>query len=198
MLRGAAMGEVTELIVAARGGDRAANDRLFEAVYADLHRIAERHIDRRRGDGMQATSLVHEAWFRLARPDALALADREHFFAVAARAMRQLVVDHARRRMAAKRGGAQAPETLETDVPGPDSAGRDDDVLALDQALGRLAALDPALARLVELRFFAGLELEEIESITGRSERSLKRDWRKARAFLHAQLGGDAIAAAEA
>lgn len=189
------MGEVTELIVAARGGDRQANDRLFEAVYADLRRIAERHVDRRHGDGMQATSLVHEAWFRLARPDALALADREHFFAVAARAMRQLVVDHARRRTAAKRGGLQGPETLDTDMVSSGSAGRDDDVLALDQALGRLADVDPALARLVEMRFFAGLELEEIESITGRSERSLKRDWRKARAFLHAQLGDAAIVA---
>lgn len=182
------MGDVTELIAAARSGDRDAGDRLFEAVYADLHRIAEGQVARRRSDGMQATSLVHEAWFRLARPEALALGDREHFFAVAARAMRQLVVDHARHRAAAKRGGGHEAEELDESHADPLSGQRDADVLALDQALGRLAALDPALAQLVELRFFAGLELEEIATLNGRSERSLKRDWRKARAFLHAQL----------
>lgn len=185
------MGEVTELIVAARSGDRQAADRLYAAVYADLHRIAERQVARWRGNGMQATSLVHEAYFRLARPDALQLTDREHFFAVAARAMRQLVVDHARHRAAAKRGGGQAVETLDDDQSDPGSFQRDADVLALDQALGQLAELDPALTRLVEMRFFAGLDLAEIAEVTGRSERSLKRDWRRARAFLHAQLGGE-------
>lgn len=184
------MGDVTELIAAARGGDRDSNDRLFEAVYADLHRIAERHVDRRRGDGMQATSLVHEAWFRLARPEALAQGDREHFFAVAARAMRQLVVDHARHRAAAKRGGGADAEPIDEQYPDPQAGQRDADVLALDQALERLAAVDDGLAQLVELRFFGGLELEEIAGLNGRSERSLKRDWRKARAFLHAQLAG--------
>lgn len=188
------MGEVTELIVAARGGDRQAADRLFAAVYADLHRIAERQVGRWRGNGMQATSLVHEAYFRLARPDALQLTDREHFFAVAARAMRQLVVDHARHRAATKRGGGQLVETLDDAQPDPESGQRDSDVLALDQALGHLAELDPDLTRLVEMRFFAGLDLAEIAEVTGRSERSLKRDWRRARAFLHAQLGGDPAA----
>jgi RNA polymerase sigma factor (TIGR02999 family) len=186
------MGEVTELIVAARGGDRDASDRLFAAVYADLHRIAEGQVARRRSDGMRATSLVHEAYFRLARPDALQLNDREHFFAVAARAMRQLVVDHARHRARDKRGGGQAALTLDDALPDPDGGQRDIDVLALDQALAELAELDPDLTRLVEMRFFAGLELAEIADVTNRSERSLKRDWRRARAFLYLQLGGDA------
>jgi RNA polymerase sigma factor (TIGR02999 family) len=186
------MGEVTELIVAARGGDRDAGDRLFAAVYADLHRIAERQVGRNAADGMRATSLVHEAYFRLARPDALQLNDREHFFAVAARAMRQLVVDHARHRAAVKRGSGQAAATLDDAQPDSGSGGRDDDVLALDQALAHLTDVDPALTQLVEMRFFAGLDLAEIADVTGRSERSLKRDWRRARAFLHVQLGGDA------
>jgi RNA polymerase sigma factor (TIGR02999 family) len=184
------MGEVTQLIVAARDGDRDAGDRLFAAVYADLHRIAERQVGRRVADGMRATSLVHEAWFRLARPDALQLNDREHFFAVAARAMRQLVVDHARRRYAAKRGSGVAATTYEDAHAEASSVERDDDVLALDQALAHLAQVEPELTRLVEMRFFAGLDLAEIADITGRSERSLKRDWRRARAFLHVQLGG--------
>lgn len=188
------MGEVTELIVAARGGDRAAGDRLFEAVYADLHRLAERQLGWRRAGGMRATSLVHEAYFRLARPAALQLNDREHFFAVAARAMRQLVVNHARDRAAAKRGGGAALATLDAEIPAAGSVERDDDVLALDQALAQLAEVEPALTRLVELRFFAGLGLGEIAEVTGRSERSLKRDWRRARAFLHVQLGGEAAA----
>ena len=188
------MGEVTELIVAARGGDRQAADRLYAAVYADLHRIAEHQVARWRGNAMQATSLVHEAYFRLARPDALQLTDREHFFAVAARAMRQLVVDHARHRAATKRGGGQAAVTLDDAQADPASAQRDADVLALDQALGHLAELEPDLTRLVEMRFFAGLDLAELADLTGRSERSLTRDWRRARAFLHAQLGGDPAA----
>ena len=184
------MGEVTELIVAARGGDRDAGDRLFAAVYADLHRLAERQLGWRVG-GMRATSLVHEAYFRLARPAALQLNDREHFFAVAARAMRQLVVNHARDRAAAKRGGGAEMATLDDEGPAAGRVERDDDVLALDQALAQLAEVEPALTQLVELRFFAGLALGEIAEVTGRSERSLKRDWRRARAFLHVQLGGE-------
>lgn len=182
------MGDVTELIAAARGGDRASNDRLFEAVYADLHRIAERHVDRRRGDGMQATSLVHEAWFRLARPEALAQGDREHFFAVAARAMRQLVVDHARHRAAAKRGGGADAEPIDEQYPDPQAGQRDADVLALDQALERLAAVDDGLAQLVELRFFGGLEEEEIADVLETSVRTTRRDWAFASAWLAREL----------
>ena len=185
--------EVTELIVQARAGDAAAAGRLFESVYADLRSLAARQVGRMRAD-MRATSLVHEAWFRLAKPDALQLKDREHFFAVAARAMRQLVIDHARQRIAGKRGGGAAATELDSQLA-QDSGERDQELLALDQALRRLEALDAHLSALVEMRFFGGLELAEIATLCNRSERSLKRDWRKARAFLHQQLGGEALPA---
>jgi RNA polymerase sigma factor (TIGR02999 family) len=119
------------------------------------------------------------------------LNDREHFFALAARAMRQLIVDHARQRCAAKRGGGVEPETLDGIEQHVGESADADRLIGLDQALVRLAAYDPQLVALVEMRFFAGLELEEIASLTNRSERSLKRDWRKARAILHANLDPD-------
>ncbi len=181
------MGDVTELIVQARGGDAAASDRLFAQVYRDLHLLAARQLGRGRPD-IGATSLVHEAYFRLARPDALAMNDRSHFFAVAARAMRQLVIDRARARQADKRGSGKVI-ALDDAKPNALAVSDDADVFALAQAMEQLAQVDPALARLVDLRFFAGLELAEIAEITQRSERSLKRDWRRARAFLHAQMG---------
>lgn len=185
------MAELTELIRLARGGDKLATDRLFAAVYADLHRLAARQV-RGNAGGMRTTSLVHEAYFKLARPEALEVNDRQHFFAVAARAMRQLVIDHARQRAAGKRGGG-APAVALEDAPEVEllPIARDVDLLALDDALGRLAQLDPRLLELVELRFFGGLELEEIAALSGRSERTLKRDWRKARAFLQVHLAGD-------
>lgn len=186
------MTEVTELIAQARQGDAAAAGRLFENVYADLRSLAARQVGRMRTD-MRATSLVHEAWFRLAKPDALDINDREHFFAVAARAMRQLVIDHARARVAEKRGGGAEAVELDSQLLDGATAGRDLELLSLDQALRQLDALDPKLSLLVEMRFFGGLELSEIAALTQRSERSLKRDWRKARAFLHQQLDGTSV-----
>lgn len=179
-----AMVDITELIHQARDGDAAASEQLFAHVYDDLRHIAARQLGRQRGE-MQVTSLVHEAWFRLARPDALRMNDRAHFYAIAARAMRQLVIDHARQRVAGKRGGGELMLELDSQVATP---GRDSELLALDQALEQLAEVEPELGRMVEMRFFAGMELAEITDVTGRSERSLKRDWRRARAFLHARL----------
>lgn len=184
------MGDVSLLLVAASEGDRGAADQAFALVYSDLQRLARRQV-RQSGDGVGATSLVHEVYLRLVRPDALQLRSREHFFALAARAMRQLVIDHARQRTAAKRGGGAAPASLTAFEERVGELGDAERLIGLDQALDRLAALDPQLATLVELRFFAGLELEEIAALTGRSERSLKRDWRRARAVLHANLGAD-------
>jgi len=182
------MHDVTALLVQARTGDKLASDQLFALVYQDLRGIAARQLGRARGDVQRATSLVHEAWFRLGKPEAMALNDRQHFFAVAARAMRQLAIDHARERAAEKRGGGAEPIPLhDVDVAG--ASLRDSDLLALDQAIDALRALEPALAELVEMRFFAGLEIEEVASLTNRSASSVKRDWRRARAFLHAQLG---------
>jgi RNA polymerase sigma factor (TIGR02999 family) len=181
------MGDVTALLAAAGDGDRAAADQAFALVYEDLQRLARRQV-RQAQSGVGATSLVHEVYLRLVRPDAMQLNDREHFFALAARAMRQLIVDHARQRSAAKRGNGVAPEPLENHEHHAGASADPDGLLGLDQALTRLAAYDPHLVALVEMRFFAGLELEEIAALTSRSERSLKRDWRKARAILHANL----------
>lgn len=187
------MGEISLLLSAANAGDRAAVDRAFALVYADLRALARRQVQRAEA-GPSATSLVHEVWLRLERAEGLNVSDRTHFFALAARAMRQLVVDHARHRAAAKRGSGHAPDLLD-DIA--ERVGSESDalrLLELDQALDRLAALDPYLVRLVEMRYFAGLELDEISDITGRSERSLKRDWRKARAVLHAAMQGGILA----
>lgn len=181
------MGDVSVLLIAASAGDRDAADQAFALVYGDLQRLARRQVSRSDA-GPGATSLVHEVYLRLVRPDAMRLNDREHFFALAARAMRQLVVDHARQRAAVKRGGGAQAEDLDDFVERIGTLGDAERLVELDQALDRLAALDRVLASLVEMRFFAGLELSEIAEITGRSERSLKRDWRKARAILHANM----------
>ena len=187
------MGDITVLLQRACGGDQGASDQLFTALYADLRKLAARSLKRDIGNGLHTTSLVHEAYFRLAKPEALAVVDRVHFFGLAGRAMRQLVIDHARHRQAEKRGGVGnhdlGLEALELGhLPAVLSDSRDTDLFALDQALQQLMEIDSALARLVELRFFAGMELSEIAEVLQRSERSLKRDWRKARAFLHAHL----------
>lgn len=185
------MGDLSILLAAAGQGDREAADRVFALVYAELRRIACRQVARSI-DGPGATSLVHEVYLRLARPEALHVASREHFFSLAARAMRQLVIDHALARATQKRGGNVVKDSLDeaTDLPG--HLGDAERLLELDQALARLAAVDPSLVALVEMRYFAGLDLSEIAQVTGRSERSLKRDWRKARLVLHAALeGGD-------
>jgi len=178
---------LTALIGRAGGGDKDAAGRLFAAVYKDLHRLAGHVL--RGGDGaMHTTSLVHDAYLKLNRPEALNQRDREHFFAVAARAMRQIVIDHARERAASKRGGEFDLRSLDSSALQVAASGRSEHLLALDESLVRLAALDPELARLVELRFFGGLDLGELSRILDRSERSLKRDRRRARAFLLAGI----------
>jgi len=186
---GRAMGEVTLLIGRARDGDREAADALFRAVYDDLRRIAGRQAAGAGAGAHGATSLVHEAYFPLAKPEALALNDRRHFFAVAARAMRQIAVDHARERLAVKRGAGAPMTTLgAVDAQAADDA-RLERLLDLDEAMKALEASDERLARLVELRHFSGLQLDEAGEVLGLSEATLKRDYAKARAFLHAWLG---------
>lgn len=189
---GSAMSEVSQLLLAANAGDREAGDRMFALVYADLKQLARRQaLASDAGHG--ATSLVHEAWLRMAQGDALHANDRNHFFALAARVMRQLAVDRARRMTAAKRGGGCEGEDFDALAERLAAPGEAERLLELDQALQRLSALDPALVQLVEMRFFAGLELEEIEPLTGRSARSLRRDWRRARAVLHMALDTGAL-----
>ena len=164
-------------------------------LYQELHRLAQSQLAAhgRAGATLNTTVLVHEAYLRLASssPEIGTDGDKAHFFNLAARVMRHVIIDFARRRNADKRGGGavmvsleQAPEMAEPD------RSLTADLLALDAALSELERGSPDLARLVELRFFAGLPLEEIATVLGRSERSLKRDWRRARAFLLVRLGG--------
>lgn len=185
--------EITRLLSAVRSGDRIASDALFAVVYRELHRLAHAQLGRGRpGETLNTTALVHESYLRLAKPGGLSADDRKHFFNLAARVMRHVVVDYARQRDAAKRSG----DVVRIEVGGPgepaaeDSSGLTEDLLALDAGLERLAAESPRLARLVELRYFAGLSFVEIAELQGLTERTAKRDWRKARAFLLAELGG--------
>jgi RNA polymerase sigma factor (TIGR02999 family) len=180
--------EITALLDAARNGDTAAGEQLFRAVYRDLKRIAHRQLAGQPPNAtLSTTALVHEAYLRLARPGALDQNDRVHFFAVAARAMRQIVIDAARRRSTEKRGGgALAVELDEGRVAG--AGDRPDELLALDVALEKLERLDERLARVVEWRFFGGLTLAEIGDALDLTERTVKRDFRKARAFLFREL----------
>lgn len=183
--------ELTVLLRQAREGDSAASERLFSNVYQELHRLARAQLRAhgRPGATLETTALVHEAYLRLASPAGLTAEDRNHFFNLAARVMRHVMVDFARRRDAGKREGIRVDLTSVGELAA-EAATSTADLVALDRALEELESNSPELARLVELRFFAGLPLEQITAILGRSERSLKRDWRRARAFLLARLGG--------
>ena len=164
-------------------GDNVAYDALFAAIYDDLRRRARRFL-RVSEATLSTTALVHETYISLAGGH-LSLNDKEHFFRLAARAMRRVLIDAARRRNAAKRGEGMAPITLDTGLAEPIVAV---DVLALDQALDRLAAAEPRLAKVVELHFFAGLDFTEIARLLDVSERTARRDWRAARALLELAL----------
>ena len=162
---------------------------LMPLVYAELRRIAARYISReRRGQTLQATALVNEAFVRLSNEQTRAFASRTHFLAIAALSMRQILVQRARAKAAAKRGGAPARVTLDEGlaVSAPSSV----DVLSLNDALDRLAVLDPKLAHLVELRYFGGLTVEETAEATGVSPATVKRQWAMARAWLKRALEG--------
>jgi RNA polymerase sigma factor (TIGR02999 family) len=160
---------------------------LFLRLYAELRVVADRLLRHEApGHTLQPTALVHEAWFKLAGGAAPPVVDRGHFLALAARAMRQVLVDHARRRRAAKRGGAVPDLTIADDRLG--LVLPLDELISLDDAMTRLAGLDERLARVVELRFFAGLSEEETAGVIGVTTRTVQRDWAKARAWLHAQL----------
>lgn len=186
------IGAVTEDLIAARNGDRAARDRAFARVYAELKRLAHAQLGRARSDTMSTTGLVHETYLKLDRADSLDVRDREHFFSLAARAMRQVLVDRARAAGAAKRPAAGLRRTLDGDgvleLAAADAAAGD--LIDLDRALSGLADLDPRLAEVAELHLFAGLEFAEIATLRAMSERTVFRDWRKARAVLSTALGG--------
>lgn len=184
--------EVTDLLVAVRAGETGAWDRLLELVQADLKRIAHLHLRQKgRHETLQTTALVNEAYFRLARPSGGSYNDRVHFLAVASRAMRQILVDRARARSAAKRGSGVAP--LDLDRIEPAAPERGDDLLALEEALAGLERLEPRLGRVVEMRFYGGMTFEEVGAVLGLSDRTIKNDWRKARAFLESRLAAQGI-----
>ena len=180
--------DITELLLAHRGGDATALDRLVPLVYDDLRRIARGQLRRRRpGDTLNTTGLVHEAYVRLVDQTRASWRDRGHFFAVSAIAMRQIVVDHARRRMRAKRGGDRVTVPLDdVQEPAAREAGR---ILEIDEALERLAKVDRRLVQVVECRYFAGLTEEETAAALGVSVRTAQREWFKARAWLRQELG---------
>ena len=180
-------GEITRLLGSVRQGDRQALDRLFQVVYTELRFRARRQLARGRpGDTLQTTALVHEAYVKLVGTATHDWQDRHHFFAVASRAMRQIIVDAARAQAAQKRGGAAPRLTLEDQQVA--AASRPEELVLLDAALTELESLSDRPARVVELRFFGGLSVEETAAVMNLSERTVKREWRKARAFLFEAL----------
>jgi RNA polymerase sigma-70 factor (ECF subfamily) len=181
-------GEVTRLLAELRAGEAGASERLISLVYGDLHRLASACMRREQpGHTLQTTAVVHEAYLRLVGAEA-GWEDRAHFFGVAARIMRQVLVDHARRRIATKRGNARRRVALNETLL--ISEQHLDDVLAVDGALEKLARIDPRQSRLVEMRFFAGLSVEEIARCLQISTPTVKREWRSARAWLRREMTG--------
>jgi RNA polymerase sigma factor (TIGR02999 family) len=184
--------DITLMLSAAREGDQAALDLVFTRVYSEIRRIAHDQL-RRVGDNqtLSTTAVVHEAYLKLVRSPAIAWADRGHFYAVAAMAMRQILINHARRHLTQKRGGGRPLPLDEVDAPIDLRAAH---LVELNDALQRLAAVDDRLARVVDLRFFAGLSVEETAEVLGVTDRTIKRDWRAARAFLYRELYGSGAA----
>ena len=179
---------VTELLVLWREGDREAGERLMAVVYQDLRRRAAGFLRRERGGHtLQPTALVHEAYLRLAEQDRVVWQNRAHFLAVAASMMRRVLVDHARRQKAHKRGGSGTRVTLDESFS--PVAPRSLDFLALDEALAELAALDEQQARIIELRAFGGLSVEETAEVLKISSATVKRHWSFSLAWLHRRLG---------
>jgi RNA polymerase sigma-70 factor (ECF subfamily) len=185
--------DVTALLMKWRRGDQAALERLLPLVYADLRKVARAHLRREQaGHSLQPTALVHEVYLRLVGLERLRVESRTHFMAFAARLMRQILVDHARRKRAGKRGAAvtvvgldMLPARAETCTQAADT-----DILALDRALEELETFDSQQCRLVELKFFAGLSIEEMAEALGISRATVEREWVIARAWLYQRLAG--------
>ena len=186
----ASRAEVTGLLLDWGNGDRAALDRLLPVVYAELRRLAGGYLRKERRDHtLQPTALVHEVYLRVIDQDRVRWQNRAHFFAIASQLMRRILVDHARRRHSSKRGGRHAPVSLGEIPDWP--AGRDVDMVAFDEALARLAILDPRQSRIIELRCFAGLTAEETAAVIGVSAPTIRREWAVAKAWLYRELSAD-------
>jgi RNA polymerase sigma factor (TIGR02999 family) len=179
--------QVTDLLLAWRRGEAHALDQLMPLVYDALRALAQRHLDREgSANTLTPTGLVHEAYLRLVDRTRVEVTDRGQFFAIASQAMRRILVDRARRRLADKRGGSAKPVSLDEQLYIAEVA--DDSIVALDEALGKLADVHPRLARVVECRFFAGLTEIETGEALGITERTVRRDWTKARGWLYQAL----------
>ncbi|HEU0175525.1 MAG TPA: sigma-70 family RNA polymerase sigma factor [Blastocatellia bacterium] len=179
--------EITQLLLAWSEGDREALDRLFPLVYAELRRLARSYMRKERaGHSLQTTALIHEAYLRLIDAAQVEWQNRAHFFGVAARAMRQILVAMARERGCQKRGGGARQVSLDEAVM--IDKGTDEDLVALDEALGALAQFDARKAQVVEMRFFGGLTEDEIAAALGVSTETVRRDWRLARSWLRRKL----------
>ena len=183
----------TTLLTEWRDGSRVALDQLFPLVYEDLRERAHRALrNEREGHTLTTTALVHETYLKLLDVSRVRVQDRAHFYALAAMAMRRVLVDYARRHRAEKRGGgspgAESPLSFGLDEPATVASERVDEMLELDEALGRLAELNERLSRTVEMRFFGGMTVEEIAQALGLAESTVKLDWQKARAWLYREL----------
>ncbi len=180
--------DVTGLLLSWGQGDAAALDRLVPLLYDELRRVARGHLRREpHGHPLQATALVHEVFLRLVDVDRMTLKSRTHFFALSARLMRQILVDHARRQRADKRGGGATVISLDEAAPAAAQTSSVD-VLALDEALDALSSFDVRQCRVVELRFFAGLNIPEAADALGVSTATVEREWAMAKAWLHQRL----------
>ena len=181
--------EITQLLAEWREGSQSALDELYPLVYDELHRLARRYMSReRKGHTLQTTALINEAYVRLVDQKNVQWANRSHFFAISAQIMRRILIDHARRHAYAKRGGGARQVSLEeaaTVVPN-----KSEELLRLDEALKSLAEMDPRRSQVVELRYFGGLNNEEIAGVLHISENTVTRDWNMARAWLYQQLTG--------
>jgi RNA polymerase sigma factor (TIGR02999 family) len=179
--------EVTRLLAAVRGGDNAAFERLYPMVYDELRRAARRQLaGERMGHTLDTAGLVNEAYLKLVDAPSTPAEGRQHFVRIAARAMRQVLVDHARKRRAEKRGGEWVRTSIESKQLG--AAPPAEEILALDSALDKLGAVDQRLRQIVEYRFYAGLSENEIAELLGVTTRTVQRDWVKARAWLYSEL----------
>jgi len=179
--------DVTQLLVDWGKGNKQALDGLMPLVYDELHRIASRYLRReRQGHTLQTTALINEAYMRIVDQNRVNWQSRAHFFGVAAQMMRRILVDHARSHLYAKRGGGAQKLTLDEAIATPQE--RDLDLVALDDALTTLARVDPQQGRIIELRFFGGLTIEETAEVIGISPATVKRDWNMAKAWLYGEI----------
>lgn len=189
-MTGSGQHDITGMLAAWNNGDSEALDRLMDLVYPEMRRIARQYLQRRRaGESLESAALANEAYLKLVRAGGIRCENRAHFLALCSQIVRRILVDHARRRGFAKRGGRALRVPLD-EVP-PAAEARGIEVLALDKALDALAGMDPRKSRVVELRYFGGLSIEETAEVLGVSIDTAKRDWRMARAWLIAELTGE-------